>query len=542
MQEFDRQANRIREKIKRFNTESLFLELFKYVQSTTKIAKDGGIAAPWLALLAIDWVFELSSQSGIKRAKASDAHSIVQMLWDIQSIAIGGNAAPIPVQIRALFGPQIKFQGDERKSVFLLLRVKKIIDSNPHEASGFKDSFFAHHKVEFDTFYEIAFFLCVTSMRQSTFFIPYSVLAESLIPHYKLEDFVKALKVLSSTLGNLIKQSARERDRTIPATDYLKESIFLVTPFLLSEKGLHISHPRVAMVGVSESIIRSFIRGDERNRLAFTRCFEEYVNKIHEEMGISAIREDALIRFYEANSAGGRKVIDFLRLDTPNKSVFIDAKGIEPTNAALSATTRFSISRRVKQQHIRAIEQIIDTIAVLSENSFEGLASIENRFGIVVTHQDFFLGTGDRILEFFHETISRPLVDLAENKILFSNIHFMTVEQYEQLNRINSETGSTVPDFLEYVNHSQSVPEKARMMMEQYLGEFSKEVYAKNYLPNGSKSLVHEKDCMFEKAIAILEKNHDYWRQVGKLGDQGIAHFLQTSSGLKRMLLDDSDC
>lgn len=165
MQDFDRQAHRIRKKIKRFDTESLFLELFEYLQSTSKLAKDEGIAAPWLALLAIDWVFELSNQSGFKSAKRSDAHSIVQMLWDIQSIAIGGNAAPIPVQIRALFAPQLKFQGDERKSVFLLLRIKRIIESNPHEARGFKDSFFDCYKVEFDTFYEIAFFLCVISMR-----------------------------------------------------------------------------------------------------------------------------------------------------------------------------------------------------------------------------------------------------------------------------------------------------------------------------------------------------------------------------------------
>ena len=280
------------------------------------------------------------------------------------------------------------------------------------------------------------------------------------------------------------------------------------------------------MIGICESLVRIFIRLDQNNRNTFTKCFEEYIAQIHQEHNVHAFRENELQDFYKQKSASNRRVVDFLILEN-DTNIFIDAKGVDPTNPILSATTRYDISRRVKNHHVKAIRQIIDTVDVLQSNNFNEIVDLNSRFGLVVTHQDFFLGTGERILTFLPDDLKCELNQLAQNKILFSHIHFMTVEQYEKINCIISETKSSLSDFFCYIEQCEVDPKERKMVMEQYIESFSVLCYGEYNIPNGSPSLIKEKDRLFGIALEAMEQNKRYWKSIGGKGDRGIFQFIR---------------
>ncbi|MDX5407648.1 MAG: hypothetical protein LPK11_11520 [Chromatiaceae bacterium] len=533
MATFDNAAKHIRKQISNFETASLIGELIKYLQQTPEMKRKGEISAPWVVLLAIDWVLELHPSSGKYNATQKDVHNILNNIWRTQHIAVDSESSPISVQIRALLAPQVIFQRSAKRMAYFFLRMKKIISADKENSALFEKCFFGRYRLNLETFYEITFIICIYSMNEKTKFFNFSFFVECIMPYYKLSDVANTINILASTVSDLVNKAEKDIDREVPKKEYFRESLFLETPFLLMESGLLVIHPTVVMIGISECIIRRFIREDEQNRTLFTKCFEEYLNEIHEEFNVASLRESELKSFYKEKSAENRKVVDFLLL-SEDFNVFLDAKGVDPTNPILSAVTRHDISRRIKGQHLKAIRQIIDTIDVLITHNHKEIRSLDNRYGLVVTNQDFFLGTGDRILSFISDDLNQELINLAENKILFSNIHFMTVEQYEILNCILSETGKTFKDFFEYVKDCERDSHKIKLVMDQYIESFSISAYEKPVIPNGAPSLIADKDRMFDFALKVLSSNHAFWQKVGKTGDLGIEYFMQQHNKLVR--------
>lgn len=531
MTTFEEAAKPIRHRIKLFQTASLIGELIKYLQQTPEMKKSGRISAPWVVLLAIDWVLELHPYSGSRVASSKDVQFILNRIWRTQRIAVNSEASPFSVQVRALLAPQIIFQKNSKSMAFFLLRMNRILDAYSKQGKKFKKSFTEQYKVEFDVFYELAFIMCTSCMTEKIKFFDFSNLVTILTPFYHLDDLATTINILSSTLSRLVGKAENQHDRRIPESEYFKESLFLDSPFLLIEKGLVVVHPTVVMIGICESLVRIFIRQDQDNRTTYTRCFEEYIDQIHREFNVSALRENVLRDFYKQSGASNRRVVDFL-IQENGTDIFLDAKGVDPTNPILSATTRYDISRRIKAQHVKAIRQIIDTVDVLQTNNFDNLVGLESRFGLVVTHQDFFLGTGERILNFLPDDLKSELENLAKNKILFSHIHFMTVEQYEQINCIISETKSSLSDFFSYIKKCEEAPKTAKMIMDQYIESFSVLCYGECNVPNGSPSIIKEKDRLFEIALKAMEHNKNYWNSIGNKGDEGIFHFLKTREKL----------
>ena len=531
MKTFEEAAMPIRSRICKFNTISLFGELISYLQQTPNMKKAGEISAPWVVLLAIDWVLELHPKSGKQTASQKDVQYILNGIWRTQHIAVGVDTSPLSVQIRALLAPQVIFQNNSRDLTYSFLRIKKIIDAAPSNSKKFRNAFKKRYELELEEFYELAFLLCIYCMTEKTKLIDFSTLASNFTPHYSLECISKVINILSKTITEFVDEASSEPDRLVADNEYFKESIFLNSPFLLTDKGLLVIHPTMVMIGISESLVRCFIRENSNNRNIFTRCFEEYIDQIHKELSVSAIREDRLRKFYAKSGNSDRLVVDFLVQET-GASIFIDAKGVDPTNPVLSATSRYRISRRINDQHLKAIRQIIDTVDVLSSNGFENIECIDDRYGLVVTHQEFFLGTGERILSFLSEKLSTELETLAKDLIYFRNIHFLTIEQYEKLLCITNESEHSIAEFLKYVSNCESDSKTMKMIMEQYIESFCIEVCGLN-LPNGCSSILAEKETIFESSLTVLNHNRDYWRMIGsKGGDNGIMHFLKCRKNL----------
>jgi hypothetical protein len=532
-QTFQQQALEIRGEIRRFSTDSLVNQFFAYLQKTPHLLKDGQVSAPWVVLLAIDWALELSDNALQRDASCEDAHNILNRIWQIQHLTSTGGPDALLVQLRALLAPQITFQRSPQSMGFFFLRMKRIIDASPDHRDELKQVFLNLHKIDFDIFYAISFTILVMCIRQNLRAIMYSDILNFLTPHHSINDIALVLKILSSTLDQLKSRARDERTSKLPSErDYFKESIFLQTPFLRLDDCLLIIHPVVVLVGTSESVLRSLIRQNDASRRLFTKCFEEYVALVHQEFDVPMIRENELRDMYNRAGKGDQPVVDFLLADQ-SASILIDAKGIDPTNPHLSATSRYALTRRIRGQHLKAIEQIIDTIGVLSEIQPQQLNSIENRYGLVITHQDFFLGTSDRILTFIHSVERERIQKKAENLILFRNIHFMSIEQYEHLQMIVSQHHVSLKDFFEFVSESESRRETTKMIMDQYLAAFSEHVTGALAVPSGTPSLRAELDRIFEQILTTAEANNNYWRtRVPIYGDDGIREYLKAYTRL----------
>lgn len=102
----------------------------------------------------------------------------------------------------------------------------------------------------------------------------------------------------------------------------------------------------------------------------------------------------------------------------------------------------------------------------------------------------------------------------------------MTIDQYEKLHRVVSESDAKLVDFFIFVKESELDPATMKMTMDMYIESFCKKVFSRDYFPDGSASLVAEKERMFEIAFNALSRNKNYWRNIGKQGDSGINHFL----------------
>ena len=278
LENFDNAVRPIRQRIMLFDTVSLFDELLRYLGQTPQMKENGQIAAPWVVLLAIDWVLELHPYSGKVRATQKDVQWVLNSIWRTQHIAVGVDTSPLSVQIRALVAPQILFQKSSRGMIYFFLRMKKIIAADSNQEAAFKSSFRKRHGIEFETFYELAFILCIYCMTKKTEMFGYSVLAENLTPYYQVDDVIKAINILSSTLPELVKKASRGPERVIHNYEYFKESQFLDSPLLLTGKGFLVVHPTVVMIGISESIVRCFLKDQQSNRTVFTRCFEAEVS------------------------------------------------------------------------------------------------------------------------------------------------------------------------------------------------------------------------------------------------------------------------
>jgi hypothetical protein len=525
MRTFENSAKGIRDQMRMLTTESLLHGLIAYLQGSPKFQGTEQVSTPWVVLLAINWTLELQAHSGNKLATPKDVMSILNAIWNTQHLALGDNQAPIEVQIRALLIPQIKFQKSLKSMVYSFIRIKLILESNQSNGSKFKRDFYEKHRVNFDVYIEIGFFIAILTMNEKKKFFSYSMLICSLTPKYGISEITKVINILGQRLSGLIEMSKAEVTRAIPNSEYFKESVFCDYPLLITNDGITIIHPCVVMMGVTESPIRSFIRKDDSKRQLFTKCFEDYIDSLHEEFLIAALRENQIKELYSSFKAQNRKVADFL-ITEGISSIIIDAKGVDPKNYVLSAVKRFDISKFVRDQHLKAIEQIIETIDVLSKNKYSGLACIGERYGLVITHHDFFLGTGARIFQFLDDKSKDKIINQANDNVELKNIHFMSIDQYECLLCICSETKSSLGSFFNFVSECESDHRKYRMTMDQYLEDFSEIVYGYCSIPNGSSNLLREKDALFSKLLDALNYNQNYWKQYGKMGDIAIATFI----------------
>ncbi len=522
MQTFDDHAKAIRKTIKQYDAVSLLGELIKISQKISNMKANGQIAMPWVALLAIDWVISLYPPSGKRQASEADAYHILNRIWTSQSLAVGVNN-PARVQMRALLAPQIAFQKKDRDLAYFFVRMKCIIESDDKNGYAFKDAFCKTANVDFDIFFQISFMLTLWNMSGPVTEIKFSHIIEILHPYFSTKDISASINYLSSTISYLVRDVNPEGE--LDGGEYFRESLFFKSPFVLMSDRLMIVHQTATMIGISESLERIFISREQSYRMLFTKCFEEYISKIHKDFQYSFLREAGIKAHYESEDAGNRKVVDFLITDQ-SFNVFIDAKGIFPTNSVLSALTKYKISKRVKKQHIKALNQIVDTARNLQDSNFSGLVEIDKRFGVVITHQDYFLGTGEAIFDYLHESEISGIIKAAEDVICLKNVHFMTIEQYEKVLCIVSECRLKLSDFFEFVEERMRSPQTALMIMDQYVEKFSIRSYGESNVPNGAVIVLNENEKLFDRAQQVMEHNLEYWRGLGRLGDPAIKQFL----------------
>lgn len=527
---FHRDASKIRRLICKYATQSLAHKFFEYLHTPANSPLRVTERRPWVALLALEWCFELSPNASNKQATAEDAIEILNKIWNIQSLS-----APFrpehsyKVQLRALIIPQLRFQQTHRYHSSFLLRNQLILDYHP-AGERLKRKFESVFELPLQEFIEMAFFLMVyfamdgkTNMRFETVIVLFH-------PRFSLSKIAKFITLIGSTFKQFKTLTKRNSERQLRPEEYFQDSIFFKKPLLIDDKGIVVAHPSVFIRGISEFFSTQFLRRDEKLRREFSLCFERYIETIISKAKLPFVTERELLAFYKSKRLTNRKVVDFI-LNDDDSLILLDSKGVEPTPNISSQTRRYWIAQYVKGNHIKGIEQAIETVTALIDGEYENLPKIDKRYALIVTNQDFFVGTGEEFCVYLNDESAATLKDKAKGVVELANIHFLSIEIFESLLALRSRRLCSVPQFLDYVREQAATLETQNFFMEQYMQSFCKNRLNLETVPPGADDLEERAEQLWLHTEELILDNSGYWRKSG-CTPRSIEHFIKVYFGL----------
>ena len=487
----------IRNRINKFDQNSLLNLFISALHQSNLQPTSDFLQLPHVYNLAIEWTLGSKSYSGRQAASRRDAAEILELIWLYQSAAVRINdIGPLNLKLRALFIPQLIYQSDLKSFYYNHIRFKRVIDADDYNGEVFRKSFLQLTDVDIDIFFEISFSICVYSMKSGRRGLKFSDLIMRLTPEYALKDIAKTIRFVSKSVDELRELVTKDHPNA-----YFKESLLFEYPLILLEDKVVNTHVITILKAISEIFIRRVARREQTLNSSFTKCFERYVSRLHEELSFQVLNEREILDVYVNNKIpNGNKVSDFLIKDG-DCSVFVDAKGVEPRNNVLYGIKKYHITKKIEKHHVYAVKQIIETIDALQNCHFSELKPIESRFGIVVTALDFYLGTGESFFTKIEEKTRHDLEERAKGKIFIENLHFLSLGQYEQLLTFVKNTGTTIHEYLSYVSRQEKDDATRCMIYEQYISFYAKRFGKDVRLPNGSPSTIEQFNGIFSRSV-----------------------------------------
>jgi len=176
----------------------------------------------------------------------------------------------------------------------------------------------------------------------------------------------------------------------------------------------------------------------------FGQIFEEYVHKGLEYY--ASDKKEELIIYTPQNIKEklflNKKdsCVDFLVIED-NAGVFIECKSTEYHKKSRIIQNKESRITALKEQIIKAIQQIIHTIDKLLDKKPVVIDKVNTLYGIVITYKQYYLGPG----ECFYNEMSELLP--IEPKISTKNLFFLSIREFDYLisaARANNRTLSKI--------------------------------------------------------------------------------------------------
>ena len=507
---FSDKAKLIRLRMQNYTTSSVVNECLNALHDKRPVEHEG-LRRPWVYCLILEWALELKPILNAKDASAENVRSLAQSLWDIQSDAVrltSGQGYQAP--LRKMLIPQIRFQTPYIERLFFLSRFAAMLLKQGSSQAPQND-FESIIGVDLDKFFVFALWLQINFTQTNAIFINYETILIQLYPYFTLNELIKLLKAVGGTLPELVFLTKQSKilNRVVHPSEYFDEPFLINKPVIVLPNGISTAHQHVLDIGISEFVLRTLKKADpQRFRDKFTATFEDYIHEVLKENNVQHLRECDIEKIYRQNGVQG-KVVDFY-IDEPNASLFIDAKGVEPKPQALTSDSGRFIRDKLKDYHFKGLEQISRCIEKLQESNFSGVSPIDKRYGLIITHQDFYIGDAADLYSYLEPLHQQTLVQTLNGSIHLKNIFFCTITDFEGIVKICIEENTTLCNFLEFCRIQQQTPQSRVFIMKQHVQNFGNQT-GNGLIPIGSKVAEDMQNQLFNCLLTAFQQNSRFW-------------------------------
>ncbi|GLX86101.1 hypothetical protein tloyanaT_23540 [Thalassotalea loyana] len=510
---FEIKANQVRENIKSYTQESLVSYFLRYLHHQPE-GQNVAERRPWTALLALEWALELVPHTNAKFASDKQAHQIMEDIWNIQSDASDiANHSNYRIVLRKMVIPQLRFQIHPIQHLFFLFRFYSML-MQPTASSAPKDDFEKITGVEFERFLLFSALLHLIFTWNNSVVIKYQELVEYMCPYFSFDELKALLKLVGGNIyeiETLIKKH-RPVTRTIRRDEYFDEPFLICKPVIVIPDGITTPHSTVLSIGISEFILRVLKQADpNRFKDKFTSSFERYLEQLLLEFEHEFLSESDIEAIYKESEITG-KVVDFL-VTEEDDMLLIDAKGAEPKSRVLVTDNPRILRDQIRDIHLKGVEQVSQCIQHLTSINDSMSNKYDNRFALIVTHQDYYIGDCRDLLEYLIPEHRQNLVETINNMLPAENIHFCGIHDLEGIVHVCEETNTSLCDFLRFCGNQQKSADTRKFDMRQHIWAFSSTHNLNNNSPIGSSASKEAKDRIFDGLIDMMKKNQTYWEK-----------------------------
>ncbi|WP_345874488.1 GapS1 family protein [Shewanella algae] len=532
---FSRDTQKIRNLIKRYTKASVVQHLLTRLHTVYR-GEFSVLGRPWTVCLMLEWTLELEPNQSAVPATEKDVWKILNKILALQGKATNfADEDNIWLSLRAFLLTQLRFQTNQIVHNYFLVRLFTIMC---HESASrsFRDSFKAQTEIELEDFFVLSVFFFSIFYISKKPVIKYEEFLPKLSPGYPVTLIKQYLSLVGANfqqLQQLMKCRKFEirGDGDVRAEEYFSEPLLLEKPILILAEGISTVHPYVASIGLSEFVLRTLKTADSEGfRDKFTKEFEDYLAYVFNVYGFEITREEQLKVIYKDNKIQG-KVIDFLH-QRNGTSVFIDAKGVEPNQKVLVTDQSHIIKDKLRDTHLKGIKQAGECAAKLSDVGFDKLAEFNDRYALIVTHQDFYLGNGVKLASYLGQEYRQRIDEAVAGRIPLKNIHFCCVADLEGILALCNETETEISDFLDFCAAEEEVPETAKFEMRQHIQVYAAKLSSDKSSPIGTDKLVKNHEYLTSELANKMLKSSQYWKE----GLVKIPAFLQQIKIIKELV------
>lgn len=461
-------AQSIRDELRKYTTFSIF----EIVLKTLHEPKRRGMYKwwlPWLLCQILEIAFELSPSKYAKAATQSAINRIVQKLFDLQDLAFKSDHKDQLINFRKIIVHQSRFDQPLERHAIFMDRFYSILFMQDGQQS-FNKTFQNETGLSLEKFALLSSYVLNKVIDNDTVFVAYGDFVSELCAGFDVADVAKFIRLLGGTIGELqqLVKDVRKQGRELHASEYFEEPVLISKPIIIFEDGISTPHPNILAIGISEFVMRLLKEKMPGFKDKFTKLFERYVEELFADNGIEYIHERNIQSWYKAPNEAPAS--DFL-IRSNNDTLFIDVKGVEPKQTVLTSSNGRLIKERLKDAHVKAIAQISECARKLEELSVIS-NDVENRFGLIITHQEYYILDASTFLSYIGdsgETISKKLSGCINPE----NLLFCTVSDWEKCLAVCVDANLSIIDFMKFCVTRQKSVQTRRFTFEMHVDDFA---------------------------------------------------------------------
>lgn len=520
---FDKKVFQIRNGIKRYSKISIVKNLLQRLHSRDR-NQPSAFMRHWVVCLMLEWTLELDNNKSTKEATSGDVQKLLDKLWMVSSDALDLSKSK-NVWLTMCIGllQQLRFQADQSENIYFLARLYTIM-CEKSSSTYFKNEFKKHTGIELNDFFVFAFFLGFIFKDNDKPYYSYSRLIPLLLPGFSYEFVQKALLLIGSDLNSLQSLMLNMKPQTnvkhVSREEYFAEPKLLLKPIIFLPEGLCTPHSYIALIGVSEFVLRTLKKAaPEKFRQKFSIAFEQYIGSLFKDFSYQVHTEKVLKNIYKKHNIQGKSV-DFLHTSR-EVSIFFDAKGVEPKQDLLLTDNEVLIKDKLRDTILKGITQAAECIDKLVNVSEIKIAPFEKRYALVITHQDFYLGNGVKLASYLGDEYRVRIDDVVKDKLPLDNVHFCGVAELENILAACRAAGTSLDNFLDFCTVEEADPHTAKFMIKQHIEAYKKK-HNIEQMAFGTDRLNTVIDELSSKAHLSIQTSQKYWKQGSFLMDDYI--------------------